>query len=80
MSFWQLRDKYRDRQMDVYCEMYKCINLKGGSGSIVLKALCYKMEGHVYENRWGEWHFILFNPDLFIVLQLYRLQIKLDII
>jgi hypothetical protein len=27
----------------------------GARGSIVVKALCYKPEGHGFETRWSEW-------------------------
>jgi hypothetical protein len=40
--------------------MYVHINKSGVRGSVVVEALCYKLEGHGFETRWGEWKFPVF--------------------
>jgi hypothetical protein len=35
----------------LYCTVF----IVRARGSIVVKALCYKPEGHGFETRWGEW-------------------------
>jgi hypothetical protein len=33
---------------------------RGARGSVVVKALCYKLEGRRFETRWGEWIFSIY--------------------
>jgi hypothetical protein len=43
--------------MPVMPEPVECYKSEEARGSVVLKALCYRPEGHGFETRWGEWTF-----------------------
>jgi hypothetical protein len=37
-----------------------CKGMKGARGSVVVKTLCYKPEGHGFETQWGEWYLSIY--------------------
>jgi hypothetical protein len=44
--------------------------LFGAPGSVVVKALCYKPEGHGFDSRWGE--FLILIVGECILLRMYH--------